>query len=87
MTNFEAVFPSSEHLEESSRAASVDASSAAGVEEAGACVMSNGVAAVSGASGLGLAFGVRDFSLGPWPLALTLIFRHLSYVSKPLQRS
>ena len=76
-TNFEAVFPSSAHFEESSITVSADASCGTRVEERGAYVMANGAAA---ASGLAFAFGVLDLSLGPCPLALTFKFLHLSYI-------
>lgn len=55
-----------------------------GVEEAGALVRRSGVAGgpgvneVSEASDSDLGLSILDLSLGPWPPALTLIFRHLS---------
>lgn len=77
---FDAVFPSNKHFE-SSMITSADASFATGVVATEVCALGNGVA---GASGLTFAFDDRDFSLGPWPVALTLIFLHLSCVGKTL---
>lgn len=75
---FEAVFPSNRHFEESSICTSVDAgSTTAAAEEPGVHVMAKGIA-VAGESVVAFGFGVLDFSLGPCPFALTLIFRHLS---------
>lgn len=57
-----------------------------GVEEAGALVRRSGVGGVkeegSEASESDLGLSILDLSLGPWPPALTLIFRHLSYTNR-----
>jgi hypothetical protein len=74
----EAFFPSIKLFEESSIFGSATASCATGAA-VGVCAMDDGV---GGASWLSFDFGVRDFSRGPWPLALTLKFLHLSYSSR-----
>lgn len=71
----EEFFPSGKPLEESSVFN--------GAVTATAAALCDGVVDwVAGSSGFIFGFGVLDFSLGPWPLALQLRFRHLSCAAK-----
>jgi hypothetical protein len=76
-----AFFPSVKLLEASSIFGSAAVSCATEAATEG-CTLD---AEVEGASGLAFDFDVRDFSLGPWPPALTLMFRHLSYSCRKIK--
>ena len=75
MPYLEAFFPSVKLFVESSTFGSAAVSCA--TEAATEVCTLDGV--VVGVSGFAFAFDDRDFSRGPWPPALTLMFRHLSY--------